>query len=54
MLWHSLCCVAGCFKQSSRVPEQIGLLWVGKLIGDKGDFFPRALKLLLCDFSLLP
>lgn len=54
MLWRSLCCVAGCFKQSSRVPEQIGLLWVGKLIGDKGDFFPRALKLLLCDFSLLP
>lgn len=53
VLWHSLCCVAGCFKQSDAAPEQVGVLWVGKLVGDKGDFFPRALKVLLCAFSFL-
>lgn len=54
VLWHSLCCVADGFKQSDTVPEQIGVLWVGKLVGDKGDFFPRTLELLLRAFSFLP
>lgn len=53
LLWHRLCCVAGYFKQSDAVPEQVGMLWVGESGGDKGDFFHGALKLLLCAFSFL-
>lgn len=51
VLWHRLCCVGGCFKQSDTAPEQVGMLRVGKLVGDKGDFFSQGTEsVALCFF----